>query len=176
MKLFPLLTGRIILSNKKINLKKYSVVFFKHFPKKGIWRNLHKSVLKPIWLYGIHIRGTASSSNVEKLQRRQSKHLRIITKAPWYIRNSNIHIVLKDLPLVREEIKIASVNCVSRIIEHPNRLVTDLRVFEGVHRRLKRLQTNDLIKRSDLMICFWWALLIVHYSDNNIFYFCIILD
>ena len=31
---FPLLTGRIVLSNKKRNLIKYSVVFFKHFPKK----------------------------------------------------------------------------------------------------------------------------------------------
>ena len=31
---FPLLTGRIILSNKKSNLRKYSVFFFKHFPKK----------------------------------------------------------------------------------------------------------------------------------------------
>ena len=31
---FPLLTGRIVLSNIKRNLRKYSVVFFKHFPKK----------------------------------------------------------------------------------------------------------------------------------------------
>ena len=29
----PLLTGRIILSNKKRNLRKYSAVFLKHFPK-----------------------------------------------------------------------------------------------------------------------------------------------
>ena len=35
---FPLLTGRIVLSNKKRNLRKYSVVFFlKHFSKKSIW-------------------------------------------------------------------------------------------------------------------------------------------
>ena len=31
---FPLLTGILILSNKKRNLRKYSVVFLKHFPKK----------------------------------------------------------------------------------------------------------------------------------------------
>ena len=32
---FPLLTGRIVLSNKKRNLRKYSVVFcLKHFPRK----------------------------------------------------------------------------------------------------------------------------------------------
>lgn len=105
---------------------------------------LYKSVLKPIWLYGIQLWGTASPSNVEKLQRRQSRLLRIITGAPWYMRNSNIHKDLK-VPLVREEIKIASVNYISRITEHPNRLVRDLLVFEG-HRRLKRVQTNDLIR------------------------------
>ena len=38
---FPLLTGRIVLSNKKRNLRKYSVVFFKAFSKKiVIWRTL----------------------------------------------------------------------------------------------------------------------------------------
>ena len=31
---FPLLNERIVLSNKKRNLRKYSVVFLKHFPKK----------------------------------------------------------------------------------------------------------------------------------------------
>ena len=34
---FPLLTGRIVLSNKKRNFKKYSVVWFEHFPKKKIY-------------------------------------------------------------------------------------------------------------------------------------------
>ena len=39
---FPLLTGRIV-SNKKRNLRKYSVVFFKAFSKKKcIWRTLYK--------------------------------------------------------------------------------------------------------------------------------------
>ena len=32
---FPLLTGRIVLANKKRNLRKYSIVLFKAFPKKG---------------------------------------------------------------------------------------------------------------------------------------------
>ena len=38
----PLLTERIVLSNKKRNLRKYSVVFFKAFSiKKGIWGSLY---------------------------------------------------------------------------------------------------------------------------------------
>ena len=39
---FPLLTERIVLSNKKKNLRKYSVVFFKAFSKKKvIWLTLY---------------------------------------------------------------------------------------------------------------------------------------
>ena len=39
---FPLLTGRIVFSNKKRNLRKYSVVFFKAFSKKKfIWLTLY---------------------------------------------------------------------------------------------------------------------------------------
>ena len=40
--IFSLLTRRIVLSNKERNLRKYSLVFLKHFPKKnGIWRTLY---------------------------------------------------------------------------------------------------------------------------------------
>ena len=35
--IFHLLTGMIVLSNKNRNLKKYSVVFLKHFPKKKVF-------------------------------------------------------------------------------------------------------------------------------------------
>ena len=78
----------------------------------------------------------------EKLQRRQFKHLRKITGAPWYIRNSNIHKYLKVF-LVREEIKIANINYVSRITEYLTHLIRDLLAFEG-HSHLKRVQTNNL--------------------------------
>ena len=37
MAIFPLLTGRIVLSNKKSNLRKYSPGFLKHFPKKKVF-------------------------------------------------------------------------------------------------------------------------------------------
>ena len=38
---FPLLTGRIVISNKKLNLKKYSVVFFKAFKKNYLVDPVH---------------------------------------------------------------------------------------------------------------------------------------
>jgi hypothetical protein len=45
----------------------------------------YKTILKPIWAYGIQLWGTASTSNIEILECFQSKALRIITDAPWYM-------------------------------------------------------------------------------------------
>jgi hypothetical protein len=44
---------------------------------------LYKTILKPIWIYGIQLWGTASISNIEILERFQSKALRMIAHAPW---------------------------------------------------------------------------------------------
>jgi hypothetical protein len=52
---------------------------------------LYEAVVKPIWTYGIQLWGTASNSNIEILQRFQSKTLRVILNAPWYINNSRVH-------------------------------------------------------------------------------------
>jgi hypothetical protein len=57
---------------------------------------IYKTILKPIWTYGIQLWGTASTSNIEILERFQSKTLRIITDAPWYVPNETIR---KDLQI-----------------------------------------------------------------------------
>jgi len=64
---------------------------------------LYKAILKTVWTYGIQLWGTASNSNIEILQRYQSKILRQIVNPPFYISNGSIH---KDLgiPYVKEEI------------------------------------------------------------------------
>jgi hypothetical protein len=51
---------------------------------------LYKYILKPIWTYGIQLCGTASTSNIEILERFQSKALGIIVDAPWYVPNNHI--------------------------------------------------------------------------------------
>jgi hypothetical protein len=63
---------------------------------------IYKTILKPIWTYGIPLWGTASNSNIEILQRYQNKVLRVIVNAPWYISNKVIHAGLK-VPTIREE-------------------------------------------------------------------------
>ena len=64
---------------------------------------LYKTVIKPVWTYGIQLWGTASNSNIEILQRFQSKTLRSLIDAPWYVINETIHRDLK-IRTVKEEI------------------------------------------------------------------------
>lgn len=104
---------------------------------------LYKTAIKPIWTYGIQLWGTACASNVCKLQRRQSKILRTITGAPWFIRNDNIHRDL-NIPTVQEEVKEYCQRYVSKLRDHPNTLARELLNFGG-HSRLRKRNTLDLI-------------------------------
>jgi hypothetical protein len=58
---------------------------------------------QPIWTYGIQLWGTTSNSNIEILERFQSKVLRLIVDTPWYVSNSVIRNDLQ-IPTVKEEI------------------------------------------------------------------------
>jgi hypothetical protein len=49
---------------------------------------LYKTILKQIWTYGIQLWDTASTSNIEILERFQSKALPMIVDAPWYVPNT----------------------------------------------------------------------------------------
>jgi hypothetical protein len=80
---------------------------------------LYKTVLKPIWTFGIQLWGTACTSNIEILERFQSKALRMIVDAPWYVPNT---IIRRDLqiPSVKEEISRYSSHYSARLTAHPN--------------------------------------------------------
>ena len=104
---------------------------------------LYKATLKPIWTYGIQLWGTASNSNIEILQGFQSKALRSLTDAPWYVTNETIH---RDLNLltVKEEISKFSNRYNTRVNNHQNSLVTQLLDTTDQIRRLKRQYPLDL--------------------------------
>jgi hypothetical protein len=86
---------------------------------------LYKAILKPIWTYGIQLWGMASTSNIEILGRFQSKTLRIIVNAPWYVPNMVIRRVLQ-IPAVKEEIQRYSSQYSARLSAHPNDLVANV--------------------------------------------------
>jgi hypothetical protein len=52
---------------------------------------IYKTILKPIWTYGIQLWGTASTSNIEIPERFQYKALRMIVVAPWYVLSTLLH-------------------------------------------------------------------------------------
>jgi hypothetical protein len=72
---------------------------------------MYKTILEPIWTYGIQLWGTASTSNIEILERFQSKALHMIVDAPWYMPNM---VILRDLqiPTVKEEVLTTAINIV----------------------------------------------------------------
>ena len=51
---------------------------------------IYKTVLRPVWTYGIELWGCTATSNIDIIQRYQSKMLRSITNAPWYVTNQTL--------------------------------------------------------------------------------------
>jgi hypothetical protein len=56
---------------------------------------LYKIILKPVWTYGIELWGGIKPSNTKILQAFQSKTLRLITNAPWFVTNQTLHTDLR---------------------------------------------------------------------------------
>jgi hypothetical protein len=63
-----------------------------------------QSSSESIWTYGLQLWDTASTSNIEILERFQSKALRMITDAPWYVTSALLRRGL-HIPSVKEEIQ-----------------------------------------------------------------------
>jgi hypothetical protein len=87
--------------------------------------DIRKTILKPIWTYGIQLWGTASTSNIEILECFQSKALRMIVDAPWYVPNMVIRRNLQ-IPTVKEEICRSSSQYSARLSAHPNDIIVNL--------------------------------------------------
>jgi hypothetical protein len=79
----------------------------------------------PVWIYGFQLWGTASISNIEKIERFQSKVLRIIVNAPWFVPTWVIQQELQ-IPFVKAEIIKFKEKCHLRLSAHPNKLASDL--------------------------------------------------
>jgi hypothetical protein len=112
---------------------------------------LYKTILKPIRTYGIQLWGTASTSNIEIMERFQSKTLRIIVDAHWYVPNT---LIRRDLQLasVKREISRISSRYSSRLSAQSNNLLPIL--TEPPERtRLRRNLPQDLSTRFIIPWC-----------------------
>ena len=104
---------------------------------------LCKAILKPIWTYWIQLWGTASTSNIEILERFQAKALRVINDAPRYIPNAMLHRDLR-VSTVKHTVKNFSITYHRRIAQHPNLLTPPLIQGSSYPRWLKRKHPMDL--------------------------------
>jgi len=80
---------------------------------------IYKTVLKPVWTYGIELWGCASKSNIALIQRYQSKLLRTITNAPWYVSNHTLHSDVK-VPYVHTVFRERTATHRAALDSHPN--------------------------------------------------------
>jgi hypothetical protein len=106
---------------------------------------IYKTILKPIWTYGIPLWGTSSNSNIEILQRFQNKVLRSIVNAPWYVPNTILHTDLQ-IPTVKAEITNFNTKYREKLIIHPNEITPTL-LEEEEPRRLKLFEPTELTTR-----------------------------
>ena len=99
---------------------------------------IYKCILKPVWTYGAQLWGSASKSNINIMERFQSKCLRIITNAPWFVPNE---IIRNDLNIktVEEEITRIRSRYKDRLKTHPNKLAAVLH-RNRENSRLKKFQ------------------------------------
>jgi len=98
-------------------------------------------VIKPIWTCGIELWGYTSITDVAFTQRSQSKILRTIANAPWYVSNHTLHTDL-NIPYVIEVINERIGEHLNKLESHPNPLVETL-TQPMRNRRLKRRWTSD---------------------------------
>ena len=69
---------------------------------------VYKTILKPIWTYGVQLCGSASNFNLEILEKFESEVLLIITDAACYVPNA---VIKRDLEVlsIRQEVRNHSV-------------------------------------------------------------------
>jgi len=103
---------------------------------------LYKVIMKPSWTYGIELWGCSSKSNVNIIQRFQSKTLRLLAGAPRYVSNQTLHADL-SITTVEEERQKRVDRHFQRLQEHENQLANNL-VDVRNPKRLKRIWPCDL--------------------------------
>ena len=105
---------------------------------------LYKSLIRPLIMYACQVWFNTTATNFKKLQTLQNKILRIITNAPWFVRNRQIHNELK-METIKMYAKRLTKKFYTSISNCDNIKVFDIGKKE-IHTRLKRRLPQDLIQ------------------------------
>jgi len=106
---------------------------------------LYKTILRPLWTYGLELWGSTKPSNSKRIQSMQSKILRAIANAPYYVSNLTLHTDLR-IPYVCDLAKSRYLSFHNKLQSHPNSLVhplASLSIPGNPPRRLKRRWPRD---------------------------------
>jgi hypothetical protein len=128
------------------NIYSFSTDYTLFYPrrKNSTKRNFYKSKIHS-WIYGLELWGCAGKSNISIIQRSQSKILRMIVDAPWYVCNATLHANLGiRVSYVHEVIHQKCNKHHTRLGTHENPLLKTLLLRED-NRLLKRNWLIDLI-------------------------------
>lgn len=107
---------------------------------------IYKTAIKPIWLYGAEMWNSASKSQLKRIQTTQNRVFRLITQAPWYIRNTALHSDLEE-PTIVDSLTAAYYALFKKTTTHPNPNISAIqnqRPPPRVRCRLKRKHHMDL--------------------------------
>lgn len=106
---------------------------------------IYKTLLKPIWTYGLQLWGSAKNSNINKIQVFQNITLRKITNAPFFVSNLTLHQDLGIKPVILEA-SLFYKRFFVRLVNHSNPLIKELytpTLPGNPQRRLKRKWCRD---------------------------------
>jgi len=106
---------------------------------------IYKTILSPIWKYGLQVYGITAKTHLNKIRVAQSKILRKTCNAPWYMRTRDIERDL-GVPKVGDVVQLQAEKYKDRLASHPNALARRLTRYKG-KRRLKRHHPQDLPTR-----------------------------
>jgi hypothetical protein len=108
---------------------------------------MYKSLIKPIWTYGLQLWGNAKKSNLNRIQAFQNIALRKLTNSPPYVSNHTLHSDL-NIKTVKEEAITCYKRFHNRLASHSNPLIKTLSSNDipgNPPRRLKRNWCRDLL-------------------------------
>ena len=108
---------------------------------------VYTTIIRPIWTYGIELWGSIKPSNSSRIQSLQSKILRKILDAPYYVTNKLIHKDL-NIPFVADLTQNRYASFYSKLLNHPNPLIlnlSSLTIPDNPPRRLKIRWQRDLL-------------------------------
>jgi hypothetical protein len=131
--------NHVTTKRKILDLKTREIYWLigKHFPLSLENKLLIcKTVLKPVWTYGIEPWGCATKSNIAVIQRYQSKMFRSITNAPRYVSNQTLHSDLQS-PHIHTVFRERKATHRTALDSHPNSLMEPL-VHPPNNRHFKR--------------------------------------